>query len=33
MVSANGIVTIPESIEGYEVGDMVDVTVMGEIPR
>lgn len=33
MVSANGIVTIPESIDAYEAGDVVDVTVIGEIPR
>jgi molybdopterin molybdotransferase len=33
MVSANGIVTIPEGSESYEAGQMVDVTVIGEIPR
>lgn len=33
MVSANGIVTIPEDVEGYEAGQMVDVTVIGEISR
>ncbi len=32
MVSANGIVTVPEGIAGYEAGQTVDVTVIGEIP-
>jgi molybdopterin molybdotransferase len=32
MVAANGIVTIPEQIGTFEAGQMVDVTVIGEIP-
>jgi molybdopterin molybdotransferase len=32
IVAANGIVTIPEQIGGYDAGRVVDVTVIGEIP-
>lgn len=31
MVTANGIVTIPEEVASYEAGQLVDVTVIGEI--
>ncbi|MGH9429138.1 MAG: hypothetical protein ACRD2L_22885, partial [Terriglobia bacterium] len=31
MVGANGIVTIPEGITAFEVGETVDVTLVGEI--
>lgn len=32
MVSANGIVTIPEDVAAYEAGKTVEVSVIGEIP-
>jgi len=32
MVAANGIVIVPEHIAIYEVGEVVDVTVIGDIP-
>jgi len=32
MVAANGIVIVPEHIAFYEVGEVVDVTVIGDIP-
>ncbi len=31
MTKANGILIIPENVEGYEVGDLVDVTLIGPV--